>query len=148
MGWQHQRGSMLMAVMLGGLVGVTAVAAAGEQFIPILGVHEQCPTRHCPAGAGYARPDPPTPRSRRARGRRGWAGISVCLHHSDQLLESKHAKLRFIGQRAGGMDQLKGVKIAHIYRDDGYGRDTLPILQTGHPLRLYGATPAHTTARA
>jgi hypothetical protein len=30
---------MLMAVMLGGLVGVTAVAA-GEQFIPILGVRE------------------------------------------------------------------------------------------------------------
>jgi branched-chain amino acid transport system substrate-binding protein len=42
---------------------------------------------------------------------------------------SQHtAKLRFIGQRVGGLEQLKGVKIAHIYRDDAYGRETLPIL--------------------
>src|SRR5262245_30007859 len=39
------------------------------------------------------------------------------------------AKLRFIGQRAGGMEQLKGLTIAHIYRDDDYGRETLPILE-------------------
>src|SRR5262245_11569540 len=38
------------------------------------------------------------------------------------------AKLRFIGQRAGGLEKLKGLKIAHIYRDDDYGRETLPIL--------------------
>ena len=25
------------------------------------------------------------------------------------------AKIRFIGQRAGGMEQLKGLKIAHVY---------------------------------
>ena len=37
---QHQWGSVLMAAMLGGLVGVTAVAAAGTQFLPILGVRE------------------------------------------------------------------------------------------------------------
>jgi branched-chain amino acid transport system substrate-binding protein len=40
------------------------------------------------------------------------------------------AKLRFIGQRAGGMEQLKGRKIAHIYIDNDYGRETLPILDT------------------
>ena len=40
------------------------------------------------------------------------------------------AKIRFIGQRAGGLAQLKGRKIAHVYRDDGYGRETLPILDT------------------
>jgi branched-chain amino acid transport system substrate-binding protein len=40
------------------------------------------------------------------------------------------AKVRFIGQRAGGMEQLRGLKIAHVYRDDGYGRETLPILDT------------------
>src|SRR5262249_3142962 len=38
------------------------------------------------------------------------------------------AKIRFIGQRVGGMAQLKGRKIAHVYRDDDYGRETIPIL--------------------
>jgi branched-chain amino acid transport system substrate-binding protein len=38
------------------------------------------------------------------------------------------AKLRFIGQQAGGMDKLKGLKIAHVYIDNDYGRETLPIL--------------------
>src|SRR5262249_35723647 len=38
------------------------------------------------------------------------------------------AKIRFIGQRAGGMEQLKGRKIAHVYADNDYGRETLPIL--------------------
>jgi branched-chain amino acid transport system substrate-binding protein len=40
------------------------------------------------------------------------------------------AKIRFIGQRAGGMDQLKGRKIAHVYHDSEYGRETIPILDT------------------
>jgi branched-chain amino acid transport system substrate-binding protein len=40
------------------------------------------------------------------------------------------AKIRFVGQRAGGMEQLKGLKIAHIYIDNAYGRETLPILDT------------------
>src|SRR5712691_5774707 len=37
---QHSWWSVLLAAMLGGLVGVTGVAAAGEQFLPILGVRE------------------------------------------------------------------------------------------------------------
>ena len=32
--------SMLVAAVLGGLVGVTAVAAAGEQFLPVLSTRE------------------------------------------------------------------------------------------------------------
>jgi branched-chain amino acid transport system substrate-binding protein len=40
------------------------------------------------------------------------------------------AKLRFLGQRAGGMDQLKGRKIAHVYHDSEYGRETIPLLDT------------------
>jgi branched-chain amino acid transport system substrate-binding protein len=40
------------------------------------------------------------------------------------------AKIRFIGQRAGGMDQLKGRKIVHVYHDSDYGRETLAILDT------------------
>src|SRR5438094_3648480 len=37
---QQQWWSVLIAAVLGGLVGVTAVAAAGEQFLPVLGVRE------------------------------------------------------------------------------------------------------------
>jgi branched-chain amino acid transport system substrate-binding protein len=40
------------------------------------------------------------------------------------------AKIRFLGQRVGGLEQLKGRKIAHVYRDDAYGRETLPMLDT------------------
>jgi len=51
------------------------------------------------------------------------------------------AKLRFIGQRAGGMDQLKGLKIAHVYLDDDYGRETIPILD--RQSAQYGFTVQH-----
>ena len=37
---EQQWWSGLVAAVLGGLVGVTAVAAAGEQFLPVLGVRE------------------------------------------------------------------------------------------------------------
>ena len=58
------------------------------------------------------------------------------------------AKLRFIGQRVGGLDQLKGLKIAHVYYDNDYGRETLPILDTpGRPVRLYGAAPGRAHRR-
>jgi branched-chain amino acid transport system substrate-binding protein len=40
------------------------------------------------------------------------------------------AKLRFIGQRVGGMAQLKGRKIVHVYIDNDLGRETLPMLDT------------------
>jgi branched-chain amino acid transport system substrate-binding protein len=40
------------------------------------------------------------------------------------------AKIRFLGQRAGGLDQLKGRKIAHVYSDNDYGRELIPILDT------------------
>jgi branched-chain amino acid transport system substrate-binding protein len=51
------------------------------------------------------------------------------------------AKIRFVGQRAGGMEQLKGRKIAHVYHDADYGRETIPILdiQAAH----YGFTVQH-----
>src|SRR5262245_65976610 len=37
---QHQGWTGLVAAVVGGLVGVTAVAVAGEQFLPILGARE------------------------------------------------------------------------------------------------------------
>ena len=51
------------------------------------------------------------------------------------------AKIRFIGQRVGGLAQLKGQKIAHVYHDSDFGRESLPILdaQAAH----YGFTVQH-----
>ena len=51
------------------------------------------------------------------------------------------AKIRFIGQRAGGMAQLKGRKIAHVYYDNDYGRETLAILD--QQAAQYGFTVQH-----
>src|SRR5262245_57431268 len=56
------------------------------------------------------------------------------------------AKLRFIGQRVGGMEQLKGLKIAHVHADNDYGRETLAILdaqaaQSGFAVQHLAAPP-------
>jgi branched-chain amino acid transport system substrate-binding protein len=51
------------------------------------------------------------------------------------------AMIRFIGLRAGGMAQLKGLKIAHVYRDDAAGRDTMPLLDL--QAARYGFTVQH-----
>src|SRR5437867_4099933 len=40
MHWQQQWWSGLVAAVLGGLLGVTAVAAAGAQFLPVLSIRE------------------------------------------------------------------------------------------------------------
>ena len=169
---QRRWWSGLVAAMLGGLAGVTAVAAAGEQFLPVLStregalrfqlipmangfidyvtllnerdggingvklVWEECETVHdvdrgvacyerlkgkgptgaavfplfstpltyALTGAGHARPDPPALRGRRARGRCGWAGVSVSLQPPEQLLESEHGQAplhRPAGRRHG-----------------------------------------------
>jgi len=39
------------------------------------------------------------------------------------------AKIRFIGQLAGGMDKLQGLKIANVYHDSLYGKETIPVLE-------------------
>ena len=44
----------------------------------------------------------------------------------------------FIAQKAGGYDKLKGVKIATLYHDSGYGRDTIEPL--GILAKKYGFT--------
>jgi len=51
------------------------------------------------------------------------------------------AKIRFIGQRAGGMDRLTGLKIAHVYHESDYGRETIPLLDT--QAAQYGFTVQH-----
>jgi branched-chain amino acid transport system substrate-binding protein len=51
------------------------------------------------------------------------------------------AKIRFIGQRIGGMEKLKGLKIVHVYHESDYGQETIPILDT--QAARYGFTVQH-----
>ena len=39
------------------------------------------------------------------------------------------AKIKFIGQLEGGMDKLKGLKIANVHHDSAYGKETIPVLE-------------------
>ena len=194
---QHQWGSVLVAAVLLGLVGVTA-GAAGEQFLPVLsiregaqrsllipradayiayltllnerdgGIHgvplvwEECETVfdatrtvECyerlkakgPTGAAVFHPmgTPPTYALTERATQDQIPLLTVGYGRADAAdgrvfpyvftlpvtyWSQNTAKLRFIGQRAGGMAQLKGLKIAHVYRDDDYGRETIPILDT------------------
>jgi branched-chain amino acid transport system substrate-binding protein len=188
----------LVAAVLGGLVGVTAVVAAGEQFLPVLTIREgaqrfagiagadgyiayltllnerdggingvplvweECETVYdVPRGVEcYERLKGKGPTGAAAFITTGtpltYALTERATHDQIPLLppgggradasdgrvfpyvftaplnvwSQNTAKLRFIGQRAGGMEQLKGRKIAHIYIDNDYGRETLPILDT------------------
>jgi branched-chain amino acid transport system substrate-binding protein len=206
---QQQMWSGLVAAVLGGLVGVTAVAAASAQFIPLLvtregaarftqipvangsidymtllnerdgGINgvplvwEECETVNdvsrgleCyerlkakgPTGAavflvGYtplvnalierATHDQipllagPAGRSDAAEGR----VFPYVFKPPVNFWSMNTAKLRFIAQRAGGLDQLKGLKIAHVHRDDDFGKETIPILD--HQAAQYGFTVQH-----
>jgi branched-chain amino acid transport system substrate-binding protein len=51
------------------------------------------------------------------------------------------AKIKFIGQREGGMDKLKGKRIAHLYHDSAYGKETIPILDV--QAKKYGFEVTH-----
>ena len=198
MRWQHPWWSVLVAAVLMGLVGVTAVAAAGAQFLPVLGVREgahrsfqiplangfidyltllnerdggingvplvweECETVYdvdrgieCyerlkakgPTGAAAFQPantglvnalleratrdQIPLLPAGGARGDAAEGRVFPYVFTTPSTFWSQNtAKIRFLGQRAGGMDRLKGLKIAHVYIDNDYGRDTLPILDT------------------
>jgi branched-chain amino acid transport system substrate-binding protein len=206
---QHRWWSVLVAAVLGGLVGVTLAGAAGEQFIPILGfregtlralgipqadgliayltllnerdggihgvplVWEECETVwdvprgvECyerlktkgPTGAAVmqvfgtaltyalierARHDqilliaPGTGRSDASDGR----VFPYVFNGPSNSWSQNTAKIRFIGQRAGGMAQLKGQKIVHVHYDNDYGRETLSLLD--QQAAQYGFTVQH-----
>ncbi len=51
------------------------------------------------------------------------------------------AKIKFIGMKEGGMDQLKGKKIVNLHHGSGYGRETIPILNI--QAEKYGFTVKH-----
>jgi branched-chain amino acid transport system substrate-binding protein len=193
---QHQWWQGLLAAVLSGLVGMTAVAGVDTQFLPILSVREGgLRAAQIPLANGFI--DSLTLLNERdggingvhlvweegetvgdvhrgvecyerlkAKGPTGAAAIPVpttgllnalterATHDRLPLITAggsradtadgrvfpyvfnppinawslNTAKLRFLGQRAGGMDQLKGRKIAHVYADNDFGRETLPIL--------------------
>ncbi|MEW6348686.1 MAG: ABC transporter substrate-binding protein [Thermodesulfobacteriota bacterium] len=50
-------------------------------------------------------------------------------------------KISFIGSKVGGMDKLKGVKIANLYIDVPYGQETRPILDA--MAKKYGFVVRH-----
>ncbi len=51
------------------------------------------------------------------------------------------AKIKFMGQQAGGMDKLKGKKIVNLYHDSAYGKETIPVLDA--QAKLYGFQVTH-----
>ena len=206
---KHLWGSVLVAAVLGGLVGVTAVAAASEQFLPVLSVREggqrfvfgpradgyiayltllnardggingvplvweECDTVYdvmrgieCyerlktkgPTGASVFHPTG-TPLTYALTERTTQDQIpllTVGLGRADAsdgrvfpyvfnppitYWGQNTAKIRFIGQQVGGMEQLKGLKIVHVYIDNDYGRETLPILD--HQAAQYSFAVQH-----
>ena len=209
MRWQQLWWNGLVAAVLSGLVDVTAVAAAGAQFLPVLGAREGAlRSLQIPLVNGYI--DYLTLLNERdggingvplvweecetvydvARGvecyerlkAKGPTGAAVFMltstpltyalterawHDQIPLLavgigrpdaadgrvfpyvftppntcwSQNTAKIRFIGQRVGGMEQLKGLKIAHVYYDADYGRETIPILD--HQAARYGFAVQH-----
>jgi branched-chain amino acid transport system substrate-binding protein len=196
MSLKQQQRSVLVAAVLLGLVGVTAVAAAGDQFLPVLTIREgrqrfagipvadgfiayltllnerdggingvtlvweECETvMDVPRGIEcYER--------LKAKGSTGAAVFAMshtplvyalterATHDKIPLLASglgrsdasdgrvfpyvfnapsnwwsmNTAKIRFIGQRVGGLEQLKGLKIAHVYNASDSGPETIPML--------------------
>ena len=51
------------------------------------------------------------------------------------------AKIKFIGSREGGMDQLSGMKIANLYHESSYGKETIPVLDK--QAEMYGFEVRH-----
>jgi branched-chain amino acid transport system substrate-binding protein len=190
--------TVLVAAVLGGLVGVTAVAAAGAQFLPVLSIREgalrfsgiptnngeidyltllnerdggingvqllweECETVYdvargveCyerlkgkgPTGAAAFLPTG-TPLTNALLERATHDQIpllAVGIGRPDAadgrvfpyvftvpstLWSQNTAMIRFIGQRVGGMDQLKGLKIVHVYNAGGGAPQTIPVLDT------------------
>lgn len=51
------------------------------------------------------------------------------------------AKIKFIGEREGGMDKLKGKRIVNLYHGSAYGKETIPVLDV--QAKKYGFEVKH-----
>src|SRR5262249_54385884 len=58
------------------------------------------------------------------------AGVPCVFHPPTNFLSHNTDKIPVLGPRAGGMEQLKGRKIAHVYFDNATGREIIPLLDT------------------
>ena len=90
--------------------------------------------------SGPRRTRSPCSRRHPSRGRRGRRVLPYVFAPTTWWSQNT-AKIRFIGQRAGGMAQLKGLKIEHVYQDNESGRVNIPILDT--QAAHYGFTVQH-----
>ena len=206
---QRQWWSVLAAAVLSGLVGVTAVAAAGAQFLPVLGVREgglrfmmipradgyiayltllnerdggingvplvweECETvfdvdrtvecyerlkakGSTGAAAMIMRGRPMTDALTERATHDHIPLLTVGFGRSDasdgrvfpyvfnlpiNFLSQNTVKIRFLGQRVGGMAQLKGLKIVHVYHDSVGPQEAIPLLDT--QAAQYGFTVQH-----
>ena len=58
------------------------------------------------------------------------------------------AMIAYLGQKEGGLDKLKGKKIAFLYHDSAYGKEPIPVLDAlGRQARLRGAEDSRHAAR-
>ena len=51
------------------------------------------------------------------------------------------AKIKYIGMKEGGMENLKGKKIANLYHESSYGKETIPVLDK--QAEMYGFQVRH-----
>ena len=51
------------------------------------------------------------------------------------------AKIKYIGMKEGGMESLKGKKIANLYHESSYGKETIPVLDK--QAEMYGFEVRH-----
>jgi branched-chain amino acid transport system substrate-binding protein len=56
-------------------------------------------------------------------------------------LSGNTIKIKYIAQKEGGFDKLKGKKIVNLYHDSAYGKETMSLLDT--QAKKYGFTAVH-----
>ncbi len=76
------------------------------------------------------RQDPDDHAGLRPLRRRQRQGLPLGVPADHQLLEPGCRRWsKYLGEKAGGMDKLKGKKIVHLYHDSAYGKEPLPVLR-------------------
>ena len=55
-------------------------------------------------------------------------GFAICISLAP-LLPQASAFIKYVGQQEGGMDKLKGKKIALVYHNSAYGKEPIPTLE-------------------
>jgi branched-chain amino acid transport system substrate-binding protein len=53
----------------------------------------------------------------------------VDIQSAGHLLGRPVDDLKYIGEKEGGLDKLKGKTIGYIFFDGGYGREPIPLLE-------------------